>query len=423
VYRARDTRLDRDVAIKVLPDAVARDGARLARFEREAQLLAALNHPNISAIYGIEEQNELRFLVLEYVPGETLAEKLGRGAIPLEETLVICLQLAEALEAAHEKGIVHRDLKPANLIVTPEGKVKVLDFGLAKDVATATGAAGGTAITGSPTLTSPGQNTQLGVIMGTAAYMSPEQARGKAVDKRADIWAFGCVLYEMLTGRRPFGGETVTDVLAAIVRSEPDWTALPPRIPVRLGLLLRRCLQKEPRQRLHDMGDARLEIDDAMRAAPEPATAAPVRSGWKQAVPWAVSVILAAAAVGSVWTSGRRPSTSAPRTTRSAVTLPPKTNFVLGRGAALAFSPDGARVAYVAAPAGGASRLYLRALDRMESTLLPDTEGATDPFFSPDSKWVAFFADHKLKKVSVLGGAPFVLCDVANPRRQRVGFG
>ncbi|HUO16575.1 MAG TPA: serine/threonine-protein kinase [Verrucomicrobiae bacterium] len=273
VYKARDTRLGREVAIKALPDGFANSDDALARFQREAQILGSLNHSNIAAIYELEEHNGARYLVLEYVPGETLAERLRRGPLSVEESLEISQQIAEALEAAHEKGVVHRDLKPANIKITPDGKVKVLDFGLAKDVAA--DKSGVQDALNSPTLTaaSPAY-TRAGVILGTAAYMSPEQARGKPVDKRADIWAFGCILFECLTGKMAFGGETVTDILASVINSEPDWRALPDEAVPRVRDLLRRCLQKDPRLRLRDIGDARILISEALSGNAEIAASA-----------------------------------------------------------------------------------------------------------------------------------------------------
>jgi len=259
VYRARDTKLRRDVAIKILPQIFTSDPERLARFEREAQMLAALNHSHIGAIYGVEDAGEVRALVLELVEGETLAERLRRGSIPVAEALAIARQIADALEAAHERSIIHRDLKPANIKIAPDGQVKVLDFGLAKTVVSNTT---GPDLSQSPTLT--GSSTSEGAILGTAAYMSPEQARGKTVDKRTDIWAYGCVLYEMLTGRKAFAGETASDAIAAILQREPDWTKLPTAVPAPVPRLLRRCLEKDPNRRLRDVGDARLEVDDAL---------------------------------------------------------------------------------------------------------------------------------------------------------------
>jgi len=309
VYRARDTRLGREVAIKALPDALADDADRLARFQREAQILASLNHPNIAAIHELEEHNDARYLVLEYVPGETLAERISRGPLAVEDSLEISKQIAEALEAAHEKGVIHRDLKPANIKITPGGRVKVLDFGLAKETAMASSASKDA--TNSPTLTvaSPAY-TRAGVILGTAAYMSPEQARGKPVDKRADIWAFGCILYECLTGKLAFGGETVTDTLAAVIKAEPDWRALPDAAGPRVCELLRRCLQKDPGLRLRDIGDGRILITEALSGDSElPAPAATLRMRHR-------SPILAAACLGAlalglgagVWWRGRSDS-------------------------------------------------------------------------------------------------------------------
>jgi serine/threonine protein kinase len=271
VYQAHDTKLERDVAIKILPEAFAHDPERLSRFQREAKMLASLNHPNIATIHGLEQSNGTSYLVMELVSGETLHERIKReGALPIDEALKVCIQVAEALEAAHEKGIIHRDLKPANVKVTSEGKVKVLDFGLAKAFA---GDVVDSNPSQSPTLSAVA--TMQGVLLGTAAYMSPEQARGKAVDKRTDIWAFGCVLYELLTGKQAFNGEDITDILAAVVRAEPDWQALPAGTPVQVRALLRRCLQKDKTLRLRDAGDARIEIQEALTA---PATAKPTIS-------------------------------------------------------------------------------------------------------------------------------------------------
>jgi serine/threonine protein kinase len=272
VYRARDTRLNRDVAIKILPDAFASDADRVARFTREAQTLATLNHPHIAQVHGLEESSGVRALVMELVDGEDLAQRIARGPMPVDEALAIAKQIADALEAAHEKGIIHRDLKPTNIKLTPDGAVKVLDFGLAKALESTSGAVP-SSLSMSPTVTA---GTQLGVILGTAAYMAPEQARGKAVDKRADIWAFGCVLYEMLTRRQVFGGDTVTDVLASIVQREPDWSGLPPAVSPRIRQLLRRCLEKDPKRRLRDIGDARLDVEEVIAGTADALVSAPV---------------------------------------------------------------------------------------------------------------------------------------------------
>ncbi|HEY2012220.1 MAG TPA: protein kinase, partial [Bryobacteraceae bacterium] len=386
VYRARDTNLDREVAIKVLPDAVAQDPERLARFKREAKALAALNHPNIGQIYGVEAQA----LVMELIEGETL-----RGPLPIETALRYARQIAEALEAAHEKGIVHRDLKPANIMVTPAGVVKVLDFGLAK--------AGGEPSAASDPANSPTETispTRAGVILGTAAYMSPEQARGSMADKRADIWAFGVVLYEMLAGKRLFTGESVTDILAGVLRGEPDWSALPAATPPRIHKLLRRCLERDRRQRLQAIGEARIAID-----APEQEAAAipPVARKW----PWVVAAIAAALALAAAtgWWRASRPAQASPLL-RLRVELGPEMNLGRPPGeAVLALSPDGTLIAACVRSADGVSRLTTRRLDQSDSSLLPGTESAAAPFFSPDGRWIAFQADRKIKKMSVTGGA------------------
>src|ERR1700693_5555708 len=295
VYQAHDTKLGRDVAIKVLPEAFAHDPGRLSRFQREAKMLASLNHPNIATIHGLEQSGDTSYLVMELVSGETLAERVKAGAVPIEEALTIAKQIAEALEAAHEKGIIHRDLKPANVKVTPEGKVKVLDFGLAKAFAgdTSTEDMGN-----SPTLSMAA--TMQGVILGTAAYMSPEQARGKTTDKRTDIWAFGCVLFDLLTGKQAFHGVDITDILAAVVRAEPEWQALPAATPVKVRDLLRRCLQKDKTQRFRDAGDARIEIEDAI-AAPKDSDATQDATVSTSKLPWAVAAVLAIIAVVALW--------------------------------------------------------------------------------------------------------------------------
>jgi len=380
VYRARDTRLKREVALKVLPDSFASDPERMARFQREAEVLAALNHPNIAQIYGVEE----RALVMELVEGENL-----KGPLPVETALAYAKQIADALEAAHEKGIVHRDLKPANVKVSPEGVVKVLDFGLAKAAEERPVDA-----QNSPTMTmSP---TRAGMILGTAAYMSPEQARGKAVDKRADIWAFGCVLYEMLTGRPAFTGETITDVLAAVVKSEPDWNAVPEKV----RRLLASCLQKDPKQRLQAIGDYRLLLEE------QPQAIAPSRSRlrWVVAALALISIVLGAIA----WRATRpveRPLM------RLDVDLGP--DAVAGQFTTTAISPDGARLVFPIKSADGKQVLATRLLNEAKPAVLSGTENGRDPFFSPDGKWIGFFGDVKMKKISAQGGAPIVLCDAA----------
>ena len=385
VYRARDAKLNRELAIKVLPEAVAQDPERLARFQREAQLLAALNHPHIGAIYGLVEADGVEALVLELVEGETLAERIAAGPIPVDEALAVAHQITDALEAAHEKGIVHRDLKPANVKVTPEGKVKVLDFGLAKALS---GDGSSPDVTSSPTITAAA--TQAGVVIGTAAYMSPEQARGKPVDKRTDIWAFGAVLYEMLTGKRCFEGETVSDVLASVLRQDPDWAALPAETPANVRRLLRRCLERDRKNRLRDIGDAWHESPADVSAAAAPAaTAHDVRRGFP--IGWAAAVLLALAAgfAAARWTS-RAPAATTPIATHSVVPLPPGTRLSGWASPALALSRDGRALAFVAEKEGEPQRLWVHRLDIDESRLVPESDAAEGPFFSPDGQWVAF---------------------------------
>jgi eukaryotic-like serine/threonine-protein kinase len=409
VYKAHDTKLGRDVAIKVLPEAFAHDPERLSRFQREAKMLASLNHPNIATIHGLEQSNGTSYLVMELVAGETLAERIKReGALPLEEALATCKQIAEALEAAHEKGIIHRDLKPANVKVTPEGKVKVLDFGLAKAFA---GDATDVNPSQSPTLSAAA--TMQGVILGTAAYMSPEQARGKAVDKRTDIWAFGCVLYELLSGKQAFEGETVTEILAAVLKGEPDWQALPPATRAQIRSLLRRCLQKDKTLRVRDAGDARIEIHEALTApGAEPRVAGvthPV-AGWRRAAVLGLATggLLALGGVTAWYLKpSSRPLGQSPA--HLIVALPPGDQLTPG-SLPMEISADGTELAYVAFR-GGVLRLYLRALDNPDAKAIPGTEGASNPFLSPDGRWVGFFAQGKLKKVSIDGGAPITLCD------------
>jgi serine/threonine-protein kinase len=415
VWRGKDPRLERDVALKVLPLAFTADAERLARFEREAKVLASLNHPNIAQIYGLEEGADgLRALVMELVEGPTLEERLAGGALPAEEALELARQIAEALEAAHEKGIVHRDLKPQNVKVTTEGRVKVLDFGLAKamDPFGGSGSSPAAALANSPTLT--GNGTQLGAILGTAAYMSPEQARGRPVDKRADVWAFACVLWEMLTGNRLFKGETVSDTLAAVLRSEIPWTDLPRETPRRVVEVLRRCLERDPRERLRDVGDARLLLD-----APEPPAvpAGTAVRGRAALLPWLLAGALAVALGVSLFLPAGR--SAAPRESRTlAIHLRPDTRIDVasqGQNGVLAISPDGSRIALVAEVAGG-KRLFLRDLSRDELVPVAGSEGAASPFFSPDGRWVAFFANAKLRKAPVAGGDPVELADAGLDR-------
>ena len=407
VYRAEDTNLSREVAIKVLPEQFTQDPQRLARFEREAKLLASLNHPNIAAIHSFEHSDDIHFLVLELVPGETLAERVAKGPVPVEETLEICRQIAEGVEAAHEKGVIHRDLKPANVKVTPEGKVKILDFGLAKAFEEETPV---TDISQSPTLTE--EMTRAGVILGTAAYMSPEQAKGKPVDKRADIFAFGAVLYELLTGRKAFEGETITETLGAVLKSEPAWNELPMNTPWRIKKLLDDCLQKEVRDRPHDISHARIQINKALK---EPATDPPIGVTsaiqpplWRRAIPWNLAGLIAIIAVVGFWIL----TLPTPQPLRKLVITPPSTAPLASyRFTDLAISPDGNQVVY-RAEHSDVTQLYVRSMDDFLSTPIVGTEGVDrDFFFSPDGEWIAFVAGDSLKKISLAGGSPITLCD------------
>jgi Tol biopolymer transport system component len=398
VYRALDTKLGREVAIKIIPETFARDADRMMRFARESRVLASLNHPHIAAIYGVEE----RALVMELVEGPTLAERIAQGPIPLEEALPIARQIAEALEYAHEKGVVHRDLKPANVKLTADGQAKVLDFGLAKALANDP-VAGDPA--DSPTLTM--RATVAGVIMGTAAYMSPEQARGAVADRRADIWSFGVMLYEMLTGRQIFGGETVSDTLAAVLRAELDWAALPPSTPAPIRRLLRRCLERDRKKRLRDIGDAIVEIDEALAGVSEPSAAAPLaRSslGWLIA---AISLIALAGLAMAVMHFRETPPPPVPM--RFQILAPDKASF--GNSGPV-LSPDGHRLAFIASGPDGQRMVWVRPLDSLAARALPGTEGATFAlFWSPDSRFIGFLAQG-LKKIEASGGPPQKLCEI-----------
>jgi eukaryotic-like serine/threonine-protein kinase len=413
VYCARDAKLGRDVALKVLPEAFARDAERMARFQREAKVLASLSHPNIAPIYGLEDSSTTHALVMELIEGPTLADRIKSGPIPIDEALRIAKQITEALEYAHERGIVHRDLKPANVKVTSDDAVKVLDFGLAKALE---GDASSIDIANSPTVSR--MATQAGVLLGTAAYMSPEQAKGKSVDRRADIWAFGCVLYEMLTGQMAFHGESVTDTLAAVIKEEPDWSQLPAATPIRVRVLLQRCLQKDPKQRLRDVGDARISLDEVLSGAPESSSvgAAPVSARlWHRTIIVSLGTLLFGAAVASLVTWSLKPSTSPRPVSRYVITLPPGRQFAgLENGPGVALSPDGSDLAYVATQ-GGTQQIYLRPMDSLDSRPITGTEGASDPFFSPDGQWLGFFADGKLKKIPVSGGVAQILADAQVP--------
>ena len=407
VYRARDTRLQRDVAIKTLPALVAADADRLSRFEREARLLASLQHPNIAAVYGLEESGNVLGLVMELVEGQTLAGLVQRAphGLPTAQALAIARQIAEALEAAHEHGVVHRDLKPGNIMVTDHGTVKVLDFGLAK--ALGTEFSGGSGLVDSPTATSAG--TEAGVVLGTAAYMSPEQARGQAVDKRSDIFSFGAVLYETITGRRAFEGDNATDLLAAIVSRDPDLTVLPSGTPAPVRRLLKRSLEKDRRRRLSDIADARLDIDEAIAPPPSDAIAAPARAPrrrWVAAAAAVAGVILGAG--GYAWLG---PGPDARRPMRFVI-APPSTDPLYSEsiGTQIAISPDGQYIVYVGVR--GTPQLYVRQVNSLEARALPGTQGGRQPFFSRDSRSVGYWstAEGEIRRVSVDGGPVGTVC-------------
>ena len=419
VYRARDTKLGREVALKVLPEALARDAGRMERFRREAQILASLNHPNIASIYGFEDSHGAHALVMELVEGLTLAERVAKGRLPLDEALAIARQIGEGLEYAHERGIIHRDLKPANIKLTRNDAVKILDFGLAKALEDNPASMD---ISSSPTLTRVA--TQAGIILGTAAYMSPEQAKGRAVDRRTDIWAFGCVLYEMLAGKMAFAGETVTDTLAAVIKSEPDWDALPVNTPPRIRELLQRCLKKEPKQRLQSIGDARIAIEEAVEGPTQGSTASSVglrapeasARGWARFLPWTTAALMAVAflvVLGILWFT---PRATPPAPMELSLEIPPGQQLFKLDGPGVVLSPDGSRIAYVAETASHDQQIYVRSLDSSESIPLQGAVGSA-PFFSPDGQWVGYFGtDGNLDKVSVFGGVPVAIC-VANSHR------
>jgi serine/threonine protein kinase len=424
VYRAKDTRLGRDVAIKVLPQEFAASPERMARFEREAKVLASLNHPNIASIYGSEDSDGNRALIMELVSGPTLADRLERRWLPLDEALPMAKQIAEALEYAHERGVVHRDLKPANIKLTNDDSVKILDFGLAKvmeddgdysDIST------------SPTISR--MATQAGIILGTAAYMSPEQAKGKPVDRRTDIWAFGCVLFEMLTGRTPFGGESVTDILAAVVRGEPDWAQLPAHTPSRIHALLQRCLEKDARQRLQSIGEARLALEKYL-ANPGVGTASSDLAGIAEEVrsadSWnrrAVWLALGTFAVGAALTAGlfgvlrSAHPTNEVRAIRAQIKPSVSSSYQYESwSSGFALSSDGQWITYVAKTPDEKMLLWLRSIDAVQDKPLQGTENAEFPFWSPDNRSIGFFADGKLKKIEIGGSTISVLCDVSLPR-------
>jgi eukaryotic-like serine/threonine-protein kinase len=403
VYRGRDSRLKRDVAIKILPDEFSRDPERVLRFQREAEVLASLNHPNIAAIYNLEQAGGTRFLVLELVEGETLAERIQRGPIPVEEALEIARQICEALEGAHEKGIVHRDLKPANVKITPDGRVKVLDFGLAKAMENTPAS---TTLSNSPTMTIGA--TQAGVILGTAAYMSPEQAKGFQADMRSDVFAFGSVFFEMLTGRQAFHGDTVAEILASVLVREPDFALVPPNLNPRIQELLQRCFQKNPKRRWQAVADLRAELETIARAprvvAASATEGASQQPAWKWLIPAAVSAIIISMIAGFVGWS-LKPAAPPAQIVRFSLTIPDP-NMSLPRRL-IALSPDDSKLAYVTT--GG---MFLRVLSEMETHRLSDAPGGVEPFFSSDGQWLGFYSVNEglLKKVPVMGGAAITLC-------------
>jgi hypothetical protein len=410
VYRARDTKLGRSVAVKILPDAFALVPDRLARFEREAKVLASLNHPHITALHGMEESEGRHFLVMELVEGETLADAIaakarGPGAprgLETDDALTIARQIADALEAAHEQGIIHRDLKPANIKLRPDGTVKVLDFGLAKALEPTSSIRGD--VTSSPTITTPAM-TQLGIILGTAAYMSPEQAKGRPADKRSDVWAFGCVLFEMLTGRRAFEGDDVSDTLATVLKGEPDWTALPSDLPDAIRALIQGCLRKDRRERIGDLSAARFLLNQPRTVTPNaPLARLPARAVWKRAIPVVVSVLIGAVVAAAVLVKLKPTPTVA--VTRFVITLPAGQQLTLPRQA-IDISRDGTRIVYVAE-----GRVYLRSLSEVEARAIPGAEPAVGPVFSPDGQSVAFWADGVLKRIAISGGTPITICPI-----------
>jgi serine/threonine-protein kinase len=407
VYRARDTKLKREVAIKILPEEFSRDTDRVSRFQREAEVLGSLNHPNIATIHSFEEASGTRFLVLELVEGETLEERLRRGPIPIQEALTIANSICEALEAAHEKGVVHRDLKPANVKVTPDGRVKVLDFGLAKALGSPDSFMD---LSNSPTIVS---GSIPGVVLGTAAYMSPEQAKSRPVDRRADIWAFGAVLYELLTGKQAFQGENITEVLAAVMMKEPAHET-PAKTPAAIRNLLRRCLEKNPNRRLQHIGEARILIEDVLSGAAPTEPVAAQRMG-REPLAWAAAVMLAliaiAFAVGFVLRAPKLPQSM-----RLSAEIGTDASLYANIGASAILSPDGTRLALVASGADQKRRIYVRSLNALQAATLPGTENARNPFFSPDGQWLGFFADGKLKKISVQGGPVIELCPAPDDR-------
>jgi serine/threonine protein kinase/Tol biopolymer transport system component len=405
VYRARDSKLGREVAIKILPTAFSHDPDRLVRFQREAKFLASLSHPNIASIYGLEDSGDTRALVMELVEGPTLADRIRIGPIPIDEALPIAKQICEALEYAHERGVVHRDLKPANIKISRDDSVKVLDFGLAKAVQ---GEVDATSAGDSPTLSE--MATRAGVLLGTAAYMSPEQARAKPVDRRADIWAFGCVLYEMLSGKRAFQADSVTETLAAVLHNEPDWLLLPSTTAMRVRVLLHRCLQKDPKQRLRDIGDARISLDEVMSGAGEGVPGLAIATpAWRRFLPWQIASVtaLGLAALAFIHLRDRPPAPA--QLMRFQIAVPEKSVFVTEPS----FSPDGRHLAFIAVTQEGLSQVWVRDLDSLESRPLIGTSTPVGlPIWSPDSHALAFQSESKLERINISGGPPQVICPV-----------
>ena len=412
VYRALDTELKREVALKILPAAFAFDPDRLARFQREAELLACLNHSNIAVLYGLEVADHTRAIVMELVSGTDLSDRISKGPIPMSQALPIARQIAEALDTAHQAGVMHRDLKPSNIKLRTDGTIKVLDFGLAKafDASVSVGDPTDTVTRASPAGLRQGGATEAGMILGTAPYMSPEQAKGQPLDKRTDVWAFGCVVFEMLTGRAPFARDTFSETVAAILDRDPDWASLPADTPRSIRRLLGRCLSKDPQHRLRDIGDARLEIEDAI-AAPDPDLRHTTPRATRTSLVWILTAVALAVAVIALLTIRPRPpadSVATPSPVQFAIVAPPGGDLDITRSPSL--SRDGRSVAFTVSRAG-TQQIYLRELDKPEAVALPGTEGGFAPFFSPDGQWVGFFANQKIRKVPRTGGAPVALAD------------